>query len=200
MKYKKIVPQIFIAKSEVELLKDALKKQAEEGNQSSGIIAEALEKFKIEELMSRRVGYWITRTSMGADYHVYENHIECSSCEVAYNIDLSWGDGEYSKMPQYAEEDILPWYCSNCGSLNVVAFRPSEYYSYLSYLEDEDEIRIKREALKDEVKKYMDILDFDLTDYVYSTDDEEEVLKAFELFSGDDNIPLFDIKGEKVYG
>ena len=203
MRYKKIKPQIHISKSDVEVIKDSLKKLTEEGNESADFLFNTLENKKIERLQSELVGYWKTWTDMGADFSVYGNYIECSNCEQDYNVDLSWGDSEKSKMPEYLDSNILPRYCCNCGSRNIVALRPSEYYSYLSYLEDKDEISIKREALKDEVKKYMEIMDFDIAEHVYSTEEKElfeEVLETFELYAGQENIPLFDMKGGIVYG
>ena len=203
MIYKKIKPNISFAKEDVDMIKIALKRQGGMGIKRASELYEALDFNRISNLQSERRGYWKRWSDMGADFSINWNYFECSCCGNDVR-DLSWGDFSKSKMPQYADSSTIPLYCSFCGSLNTIALRPSEYYSYLSYIEDEDERRLRREALKDEVKKYIEKSGFDIANYAFSTEEKElydlEVLEAFEQYVGQENIPLFDKKGGIVYG
>lgn len=194
MIYKKIKPNISFAKEDVDMIKIALKRQGGMGIKRASELYEALDFHRISSLASERRGYWKTWRDMGTEAGIPKNYVQCSSCA---RVIRAYGVTQVGKLPKF---------CEYCGSFNTIALRPSEYYYSLSYSHSgvEDEVRIKREAMMDEVKKYIEKSDFDITDYVFSTEEKDffniEVLEAFEQFVDQEDIPLFDEKGGVVYG
>ena len=189
LKWEKKLPEVFFDEEDVSFLKLAVHRQAEQLIRKAKELDGRLD--RICMLASPLSGYWLR-----VDREEGESHVMCTRC--GHDITgFEWATENGSKMAGYVRFNNLPFYCSYCGSENSPVLSPSEYFSFLSACEmDENEKKNRMDDFFEKVTAYMGDIDFIIHDY----QNEEEALLVYEYCVGEGNYPLFDKKGGVVYG
>ena len=188
MKWLNTSESVAFDESDVAFIKVAVHRQAEQLITKAKDIETRLS--GVSQLSSHRKGYW-----KKVEGHWSDSYIICTLC--GKKVDgSSWNKEWKTHMAMRVKNSEIPCYCGYCGSKNVPALTPSEYFNYLSISYMGEERRYKMDEFFEKVTRYMDEINF----VVYDHSNEEEALLAYEEKAGEGNFPLFDVEGGVIYG
>ncbi len=178
---------VVLDKEDVEFIKTALKRQSGMGIGKAKDLLKTLD--RVSSLQTERVGCWKTYDE-GELSDPDWSYIECSCC----GNDIANGKDRFLILDYVfgINGRDFPCFCFHCGARMGVALRPSEYLrllkSPLSTLDENEGI----DKLITILSKYSPEYDF--------SGDLEAIICSYEQDKGQENYPLFNEKGEVVYG